>query len=279
MNGNVLNKEILLEDYTNLRKIGDGGYATVYKVRHNELEYVRAIKVLKEIITSEEDDIYKKFLKECKLLLRLGNGNHPNIVHIFQPLFRSNKAFVEMDYITGEDIKHYVEREKFIPIEDVIQFVKEIGSALAYCHVDIYKYCYDRELDNLEDDPDDGSKVLLDDKTKRRLIEKYKVIHNDIHSGNIMRNDMGHYILIHWTAQSICRHKNDEFISWDEWKQINKTGFECDVIFKRRKNKIILITENQGISIKNVTTLPSDKENIYVALTGDQCALTDIRIR
>ena len=81
------------------------------------------------------------------------------------------------------------------------------------------------------------------------------------------------------TENNLTVHKNDEFISWDEWKQINKTGFECDVIFKRRKNKIILITENQGISIKNVTTLPSDKENIYVALTGDQCALTDIRIR
>lgn len=196
MNGNMLKKDILLEDYTNLKKIGDGGYATVYKVRHNELEYVRAIKVLKETIISEDDDIYKKFLKECKLLLRLGNGNHPNIVHIFQPLFRSNKAFVEMDFVTGEDIKHYVERETFIPIEDVIRFVEEIGSALAYCHVDIYKYCYDRELDNLEDDPDDGSKVLINSETEQRLIKKYRVIHNDIHSGNIMRNDVGHYILL-----------------------------------------------------------------------------------
>lgn len=187
---------ILLEDYTNLELIGKGGYATVYKVRHNELEYVRAIKVLNSPITSEDDEIYKKFLKECRLLLRLGNGNHPNIVHIFQPLFRSNLAFVEMDYVTGEDITHFVERVKFVPIEDVILFVKEIGSALAYCHVDIYKYCYDREKDNLKDDPNDGSKVLIDDKTRKRLINKYRVVHNDIHSGNIRRTDTGHYVLL-----------------------------------------------------------------------------------
>lgn len=187
---------ILLEDYTNLQMIGAGGYATVYKVRHNELEYIRAIKVLNAPITSEDDETYKKFLKECRLLLRLGNGNHPNIVHIFQPLFRSNLAFVEMDYITGEDIKHFVERVKFVPIEDVILFVKEIGSALAYCHFDIYKYCYDREIDNLKDDPNDGSKVLIDKKTRVRLINKYRVIHNDIHSGNIMRTDTGHYVLL-----------------------------------------------------------------------------------
>lgn len=187
---------ILLEDYTNLQMIGAGGFATVYKVRHNELEYIRAIKVLNAPITSEDDETYIKFLKECRLLLRLGNGNHPNIVHIFQPLFRSNLAFVEMDYVTGEDVKHFVERIKFVPIEDVLLFVKEIGSALAYCHVDIYKYCYDRELDDLKDDPNDGSKVLIDDKTREHLINEYRVIHNDIHSGNIMRTDVGHYVLL-----------------------------------------------------------------------------------
>ncbi len=187
---------ILLEDYTRLKKIGDGGYATVYKVRHNELEYIRAIRVLKDDVENEDDPIYNKFINECKILLRLGNGNHPNIVHIYQPLFKANKAFVEMDYITGENITQYVERVKFIPIDEIIKFVKEIGSALAYCHVDIYKYCYDRELDNLQDDPEDGSKPLIDDKKRKELIKKYRVIHNDIHSGNIMRRDDGHYILL-----------------------------------------------------------------------------------
>ena len=49
---------ILLKDYTNLQMIGAGGYATVYKVRHNELEYIRAIKVLNAPITSEDDETY-----------------------------------------------------------------------------------------------------------------------------------------------------------------------------------------------------------------------------
>lgn len=187
---------ILLEDYTKLKKIGDGGYATVYKVRHNELEYIRAIRVLKENVDDEDDPVYKKFISECKVLLRLGNGNHPNIVHIYQPLFKAGKAFVEMDYITGEDIKLYIERVRFVPIKEVIRFAKEIASALAYCHIDIYKYCYDREIDNLEDDPEDGTKPLIDKRTRQRLIEKYQVIHNDIHSGNIMRREDGHYILL-----------------------------------------------------------------------------------
>ena len=71
-----------LGEYTSLGSLGSGGFAEVFKVRHNQLGYVRAIRVLSQIIDSEKSDIYQKFIQECKVLLRLGNGNHPNIVHI-----------------------------------------------------------------------------------------------------------------------------------------------------------------------------------------------------
>ena len=187
-----------LEDYTLLDELGQGGYATVYKVRHNQLGYIRAIRVLKEVIArGEEDPKYQNFLKECRLLLRLGNGNHPNIVHIYQPLLKDQRAIVEMDIVDGKDLFHYLkEQRSFIEYKDVLRLLTDIGSALAYCHEDIYKFCMDKNEDNLKDDPNDGSKVLLDEKTKERLIEKYRVIHNDIHSGNIIRREDGSYVLL-----------------------------------------------------------------------------------
>ena len=39
-----------LEEYTLLDELGQGGYATVYKVRHNKLGYIRAIRVLNATI-------------------------------------------------------------------------------------------------------------------------------------------------------------------------------------------------------------------------------------
>ena len=187
-----------LEEYTLLDELGQGGYATVYKVRHNHLGYIRAIRVLNATIAhGEEDKTYQKFLRECRLLLRLGNGNHPNIVHIYQPLLKAQKAIVEMDYVDGMDLFHYIKVQKgFVPIEDVLHLLTGIGSALAYCHKDIYKFCMDKEEDNLKDDPNDGTKVLLDTKTIERLIEKYRVIHNDIHSGNIIRREDGNFVLL-----------------------------------------------------------------------------------
>jgi len=73
--------------------------------------------------------------------------------------------------------------------------------------------------------------------------------------------------------------RSDDFISWDNWKEQNHKGYECELIFKRMGNKITIHTENAGIIIDNVTTILSQKNTVYVALTGDQCAITDIRIR
>ena len=186
-----------LQEYTMLDELGKGGFATVYKVRHNELGYIRAIRVLNETIVDSASKTYQKFLRECKLLLRLGNGNHPNIVHIYQPRLLDNKALVEMDYVDGQDILHYLKQnQNHVPAEEVTRMALQISSALAYCHEDIYRFCMDRELDNLQDDPEDGSKVLIDEKTRNRLIERYKVIHNDIHSGNIMRREDGNFVLL-----------------------------------------------------------------------------------
>ena len=186
-----------LQEYTMLDELGKGGFATVYKVRHNELGYIRAIRVLNETIVDASSPTYQKFLRECKVLLRLGNGSHPNIVHIYQPRLLENKALVEMDYVDGQDIMHYLKQnQNFVPVEEVVRMALQMSSALAYCHEDIYRFCMDRDLDNLQDDPSDGSKVLMDETTRQRLIAKYKVIHNDIHSGNIMRREDGNFVLL-----------------------------------------------------------------------------------
>ena len=186
-----------LQEYTMLDELGKGGFATVYKVRHNELGYIRAIRVLNETIVDASSPTYQKFLRECKVLLRLGNGSHPNIVHIYQPRLLENKALVEMDYVDGQDIMHYLKQnQNFVPVEEVVRMALQMSSALAYCHEDIYRFCMDREVDNLRDDPDDGSKVLMDEKIRQRLIAKYKIIHNDIHSGNIMRREDGNFVLL-----------------------------------------------------------------------------------
>lgn len=229
-----------LEEYTLLGELGQGGYATVYKVRHNNLGYIRAIRVLNAIIAhGETDRTYQKFLEECKLLLRLGNGNHPNIVHIYQPLLKAQRAIVEMDFVDGKDLYHYLEeKHSFVEIKDVLRLLRDIGGALAYCHEDIYKFCMDKDEDGLQDDPNDGRKVLLDNKTKQRLINKYRVIHNDIHSGNIIRREDGSYVLLDFglaiegdSVVRSSRRKNGapEFKAPEKWENDSILTTQSDI--------------------------------------------------
>ncbi len=73
-------------------------------------------------------------------------------------------------------------------------------------------------------------------------------------------------------------HKDDAFEGWDGWKKDNRKGFECEVTFTRRKNRITMETKNCGISVKSITTVAPKCESVFMSLTGDQCALTDIRV-
>lgn len=190
--------DIIFNEYYNLRNLGKGSFATVFKAKHIELGYIRAVKVSKDIVTGEDDKSWQTFLKECKLLLKIGNGGHPNIVRIYQPRRIGNNALVEMDYIDGESLHDYIDaQDKYLPMNEVNRFIKQIVSALAYCHVDLYKFLMDPVEDNLEPDPSNGKKYLVSNAKEQELIAKYCVVHNDLHSGNIMRRDYdGAYILL-----------------------------------------------------------------------------------
>jgi HD-GYP domain-containing protein (c-di-GMP phosphodiesterase class II) len=72
--------------------------------------------------------------------------------------------------------------------------------------------------------------------------------------------------------------KDEEFGSWSEWKDRNMEGMECEVKFRVKGNHITVTTQNLGISIEDVLTTAEGEEDVYVAVTGDQVALTDIRI-
>ena len=228
-----------LQEYTMLEELGQGGFATVYRVRHNDLGYIRAVRVLKETIIDPKSKIYQDFMRECKVLLRLGNGNHPNIVHIYQPRLLNNRALVEMDCVDGQDIRHYLKKEQyFVSLEEVIRLATQIGNALAYCHEDIYRFCMDREQDRLPDDPDDGSKVLIDEPKRQELIKKYKVIHNDIHPGNIMRRENGNLVLLDFglaingdEVVHSSRHANGapEFKAPEKWDNESTLTEQSDI--------------------------------------------------
>ena len=73
-------------------------------------------------------------------------------------------------------------------------------------------------------------------------------------------------------------NRTADFTGWDDWKASFRKGLECEVTILRDHNVITVKTENLGIIIRIKTTIYDEFENVYAALTGDQCAISNIRI-
>lgn len=221
--------KLLLGQYEVLAPLGDGSNGITFKVRHHDQGYIRAIKQLKGYIESKDSDKYRSFLEEYRKLTFLGNCSHPNIVNVHKADMVDNTAFYEMDYIDGVTLTQYIANEKVLPIDEVLRCCRDLLSAMAYAHVDIYKYMMNREVDELETDSKDPKKVIYDETKERQLIEKYGIIHNDLHSSNLMRNNYdGRYILL------------DFGISMQGGKAVRKSGLGEGALAYMAPEKILM---------------------------------------
>lgn len=73
-------------------------------------------------------------------------------------------------------------------------------------------------------------------------------------------------------------NKLDNFTDWNNWKEMNKAGQDCELLFHLEQGSVTITTEYCGLSLRSVTTIADEMPRIFAALTGDQCALTNIRI-
>ena len=106
-----------------------------------------------------------------------------------------------------------------------------------------------------------------------------KVTADDYREFALIRFDGEVWETADYADNEIIINKNSNFDGWDKWKALNKAGMDCHVTLKRDGKKITMTTENGGIFLKCTTKIKTDDEDIYVALTGDQIALTKINIK
>ena len=81
-----------------------------------------------------------------------------------------------------------------------------------------------------------------------------------------------------YADNTLTMKREENFAGWEKWKQLNKDGYECKVYFRKKGNKIITVTDNLGVYISNVTAVKEMSGKVCAAITGDQIALTDIRV-
>ena len=93
-----------LGDFKILRRLGQGGMATVYLAEQVSLKREAAIKVMHSELMSDETHI-RRFEREAKAAAGL---THPNIVQVYMTGDFEGTHYIAQEYVRGINLKEYL---------------------------------------------------------------------------------------------------------------------------------------------------------------------------
>jgi serine/threonine protein kinase len=146
--------------YELVRVLGKGAMGIVYEGRDPNLDRRVAIKTVKVENLSEEAaaEYEHRFRTEARSAARL---QHPNIVSVYDSDRDGDTAFLVMEYIQGEDLKHHLDRGVRYSLEQSLKMIRDLLSALDYAHKQGIVH-RDIKPANLLIEPDTGRVKLTD---------------------------------------------------------------------------------------------------------------------
>ena len=126
-----LEGRLLGNRYEIIKKIGNGGMATVYKAKCHVLNRFVAVKILRDEFTTDEEFI-KRFEIEAQSAASI---THPNIVSVYDVGNEGNLYYIVMELIQGKTLKEIIIEEKgALPWKWSINIATQIASALEIAH-------------------------------------------------------------------------------------------------------------------------------------------------
>lgn len=126
----MLKGRLLNDRYKLKETIGGGGMANVYLAEDIILNREVAIKVLRLEYANDEEFI-ARFDREAQAATSL---SHPNVVNIFDVGEEEHILYMVMEYVEGLTLKEYIQRNGPIDVEEALNIMKQITSAIAHAH-------------------------------------------------------------------------------------------------------------------------------------------------
>lgn len=110
--------------------LGRGTTAKVFDGTHKDLNRPVAIKMLRHGLVYNRA-FHDRFLLEAKVIAKL---SHPNIIQIYDMETLFGTYFIVMEKIKGVDLKTKLEKSTRLAPCEAIEFLLQIGRAVAYAH-------------------------------------------------------------------------------------------------------------------------------------------------
>lgn len=116
-------------DYRLLKRVGEGGTATVYRAEHSDRGNC-AVKILKPRLRADEN-ARKRFLRESEYG---GRVQHDAVVRTFDYGEADGLIYLALEWAEGEPLSDFIERSGRIKPELVANMVTQLAGALGAAH-------------------------------------------------------------------------------------------------------------------------------------------------
>lgn len=115
-----------LSEFKLVRRLGQGGMASVWLAEQTSLHREVALKLLRPDLMA--DDTYvKRFQTEAKAAAGL---NHPNIVQVYVIGEAEGQHFIAQEYVQGQTLKSYLQKKGAVEINLGLHIMRQVASAL-----------------------------------------------------------------------------------------------------------------------------------------------------
>jgi serine/threonine-protein kinase PpkA len=120
---------LLIEGYRVLRKIGDGGMASIYLAQPADNGPPQVLKVMR-LDQGLEGDALQRFIQEYALLAQI---DHPNVARIHRQDFSVAHAYIAMEYFPRGDLRARM-RAGGIDPDTALSYIKQAAAGLGAIH-------------------------------------------------------------------------------------------------------------------------------------------------
>ncbi|MGC4067733.1 MAG: serine/threonine-protein kinase [Polyangiaceae bacterium] len=129
-NGDLVPGDVVGE-YVVIRRLGEGGFGTVYEAMHPVIGKRAAVKVLHATYSADES-MTSRFVAEARAVNQI---RHKNIVDIFSfGDLSDGRHYYVMELLEGVPLDAYLEKRGRLPVEEALPILHAIAKALSAAH-------------------------------------------------------------------------------------------------------------------------------------------------
>ncbi len=121
---------LLMDNYTFVKRLGRGAFATVYEVVNKSLDRTEALKVLSNELT-EDQDFLARFKVEAKVC---ASFSHPNIVTIYESDQVEDLHYFSMTFVNGPPLSRFLKPANAMPEAQICGILAKVADAIHYSH-------------------------------------------------------------------------------------------------------------------------------------------------